>query len=206
MSNYLTLTRQGQKLILNAYQGPKHVGSLEVRSGLAHRQNFRTRANEKPGLYEPVPEDIYDLGPLEFAGGHGNYTKLWPTIKSPIWVEIIGWPRWIGFHFDAGQPGTAGCVGFITMQDLKTFVNWWNGYGGFSKLYVDWGLGTVQLPKHEVKKEVKEATATLKFRGKESTIVLQNGSALLNADDLRAVGIGVEWDGPSRSVKLKVSN
>ena len=205
MSNYLTLTRQGQKLILNAYQGPKHVGSLEVRSGLAHRQNFRTRANEKPGLYEPVPEDIYDLGPLEFAGGHGNYTKLWPTIKSPIWVEIIGWPRWIGFHFDAGQPGTAGCVGFITMQDLKTFVNWINGYGHFSQMYIDWGLGSVKLPSLEIKKN-PEATATLKFRGKESTIVLQNGQTVLTANDLRAVGIGVRWDDKTRTSEIVIKD
>ena len=201
MNNYLTLTREGSKLRLDAYQGPNHLGHLYVTSGLAGRQNFRTRANEVAGQYEPVPEDVYTLGDLEWAGGKGNYSKLYPRIDSPIWVTIIGWPRYIGFHLDAGIPGTAGCVGFKTMTDLKTFVNWWNGYGAFKQLFVDWGLGSVELPSREKKKN-KEATATVKHKEKEITIVLQNGATVLTAQDLRELGIGVQWDGPTRTTTL----
>ena len=32
------------------------------------------------------------------------------------------------------------------MTDLKKFVEWFNGYGQFTKLYVDWGKGYVKIP------------------------------------------------------------
>ena len=205
MSNYFTLTKNGAELELNAYSNGIHIGSLNVRSGLPHRQTFRTRANEVTGNYEPVPEGVYDLGALEWAGGQGNYQKLWPNILSPIWITIIGYPRYIGFHLDAGVEGTAGCVGFKTMQDLKTFVNWINGYGHFSQMYIDWGLGSVKLPSLEIKKN-PEATATLKYKNKEVTIVLQNGQTVLTANDLRAVGIGVRWDYKTRTSEIVIKD
>ena len=203
--NYLTLTKKGSELELNAYSSGVHIGSLMVRSGLPGRQNFRTRANEVRGQYEPVPEGVYDLGKLEWAGGKGDYQTLFPNILSPIWITIIGYPRYIGFHIDAGVEGTAGCVGFKNMKDLKTFVNWINGYGHFTHLFVDWNLGTVKPPSKEIKKN-PEATATLKYKDKEATIVLQNGQTVLTADDLRAVGIGVRWDEKTRTTEIIIKD
>lgn len=202
--NILTLTKDSQgKIWLDAYQNSNHVGRLQVRTGLPGCQNFRTKPQEHKGQYEPVPEAEYTLGPLLWAGGRGNYETLWPTIKSPIWVEIDG-QRAIGFHLDAGFPGTSGCVGFLNMQDLKTFVNWWNGYGPFVRLYVNWGLGYVQMPDLSNKLQ-PEATSTATFQGREQTIVLQNGKNLFTVEDLKSLGIisGYDWDGPKRILDLR---
>lgn len=208
-NNYFTLTRQSGKIVLDAYSNGQHVGSMFVRTGLAGSQNFRTLANQVTGQNEPVPEGEYILGKLEWAGGKGNYSALYPTIKSPIWVEIIGWPRYIGFHFDAGYPGTAGCVGFITMNDLKTFTGWYDAYGHFSTLYVDWGLGSVKVPVLP-KKEKPEQTSKAFCDGKQTTILLHNGKNMFTVEDLENLGLikpgghgkGFFWDGPTRTITL----
>lgn len=152
MPNVFVLKNNGMgpdgflKLELHAYQNKNYLGSITVRSGLAGRQRLSTVKTEHVGQYEPCPEGEYDLGNLQWASGkQGDYSKLFPEVKSPIWVDIYR-KRVIGFHFDGGVPGSAGCLVFKTMDDLKQFVNWYNGYGHFSKLYVDYGLGHVRVP------------------------------------------------------------
>jgi len=130
--------------------GYKHIGQVVARSGLANRQTFRTWANQKPGIYEPCPEGHYTLGPIDWKGAPNDYSALWPVINSPIWIptsctDLAGRNRAIGIHLDAGTPGTAGCLGLL-LPELKKLVNLYNGYGAFTDLYCDWGLGSVQLP------------------------------------------------------------
>lgn len=136
---------------LDAYQGTNHIGRMLVRSGLRGAQNFREWPKQKTGIYEPCPEGRYKLSDLMWAGGKGNYKALWPLINSPIWVELDvkdfeGRSRAIGLHFDAGTPGSAGCIVFPDEATMKRFVDWWNGYGGFEEIYVDWGKGYSPAP------------------------------------------------------------
>lgn len=184
--NILILTRGQGKIWLDAWQNKNHVGRLQVTTGIAGRQNFRTKPSEVRGQLEPVPEAEYNLGPLLWAGGQGNYQALWPNILSPIWVEIDR-ARAIGFHLDAGMPGTAGCVGFLTMQDLKTFVNWWNGYGPFVKLFVDWGLGYVKLPDLKPEPVSSRSGVTVQLGDIQHVAALENGRTTFTVDDLVAL-------------------
>ena len=87
--NILTLTKDDKgEIWLDAYQGKNHLGRLSVRTGLPGRQRFRTKPDEVKGQYEPVPEAEYSLGALCWAGGKGNYSALYPAVKSPIWFGL----------------------------------------------------------------------------------------------------------------------
>lgn len=144
-------------LALDAFQNKNYLGRIWVNSGAPGHQTFRTVPQQVAGNLEPCPEGEYDLGPLDWAGGKGNYDARFREINSPIWVVIMR-SRAIGFHLDGNRltaPGSAGCLVFKTMDDLKKFVNWWNGYGDFTKCYVDYGLGHCKTP-HELK-SVKKA-------------------------------------------------
>lgn len=141
--------------------GFKYVGTTTGRSGLPGRQNFRTWAQQKPGVYEPCPEGAYKLGShdaagkwlpgvIDWKGAKGDYTSVHPVINSPVWIatsctDLQGRYRAIGIHLDAGVPGTAGCIGLL-MPQLKALVHIWNGYGPFTDLIVDWGKKTVKYP------------------------------------------------------------
>ena len=209
--NYFTLTREGSKLHLDAYQGANHIGRMRVRSGLPHKQqdhNFRTVPNERRGEYEPCPEGEFDLGSLEWHGGEGNYDSLWPDIWSPIWVVIYR-ARAIGFHLDAGHPGTAGCVGFLDMDDLRTFVAWWKNYGPFEKLYVDWGHGYVQMPKLEQPKP-EPSVVHVACESLRVTAEIINGRTMFTVDNMRDLGLigpsqDGDWqdDGKTKHLKLR---
>jgi len=99
------------------------------------------------GALEPVPEGIYrDLGPVEWAGGHGNYAASWGTGLGPVWITIEP-VRAIGFHLDANastSPGSAGCVVLPDEASLRALVAWLSE--PVELLAVDWGLGTVPAP------------------------------------------------------------
>lgn len=201
-NNYFTLTREGSRCVLKAFSDGKYVGALEVRTGLPGKQNFRTKSHELRGQYEPVPEAVYPLGPLYFAGGKGDYSTVYPSVQSPIWVDIYP-ERAIGFHLDAGVIGTAGCVGFITMQDLKTFVNWYDLYGRFSTLYVDWGLGTVKLPDNKTVEKPPQ-TITVKHGTSERAVLLHNGKTMFTVEDLTALGVimGAHYNSKTKTVTI----
>lgn len=211
---FMTLTKEGSKIWLDAYDKAKHIGRLRVRTGLPHKQNphnFRTVPNERRGEYEPCPEGEFDLGPLEWHAGHENYNSLWPDIWSPMWVVIYR-ARAIGFHLDAGGPGTAGCVGFLDMSDLKTFVQWWKDNNGFEKLFVNWGLGYVKMPKFEPQKP--EPTIVKVKRSNFSTDAeLINGRTMFSVDNLLDLQLieplkPGDWldDGRTKQLKVNVKN
>jgi len=135
-------------LELHAFQGKNYLGFMIVNSGAPGHQRLSTVPTQHVGQLEPCPEGEFDLGPLEWAGQKGDYTRLFREIKSPIW-QVIMRSRAIGFHADGNRataPGSAGCLVFRTLDDLKRFVSWQIGYGPFTKCYVDYGLGYVKVP------------------------------------------------------------
>lgn len=155
------LVRKGAKqanglydLHCDFWQNQNYLGRITVNSGTARNQVFTTVPTATPGTGQPCPEGEFDLGPLDWASGKtekgkpGNYNKNFLEIESPIWVTIMR-SRAIGFHLDGNReraPGSIGCLVFKTMADLKKFVNFWLGYGGFQKCYVDYGKGHVKTP------------------------------------------------------------
>lgn len=141
-------------IFLHAWQNDNYLGHIVVNSGAPHNQVFTTVPTATPRTGQPCPEGEFDLGPLDWASGDppkgkpGNYNKQFREIESPIWVMIMR-GRAIGFHLDGNRdraPGSAGCLVFKNLADLKRFVNWYLGYGCFSKLYVDWEKGYVKIP------------------------------------------------------------
>ncbi len=128
------------------------MGELLVVSGAPSAQRFRTGNRSKAGSLEPLPEGAYTIGPVEWAGGKaGDYTTKWPDPGlGPVWVAITYKPpsgtqrSALGFHVDDNAPvapGSAGCVVFRTLADLKVFVGWMSQHRP-RELYVNWGLGT----------------------------------------------------------------
>lgn len=188
--NHLTLTKSKGKIYLDAYQGENHLGRLRVTTGLQtkqHANNFRTKPKERVMQGEPVPEARYSLSGLYWAGGEGNYTKLYPQVLSPIWVTIDS-GRKIGFHLDANAPGTLGCVGFLNMDDLKTFVGWYLGYGDFKYLYVNWGLGHVKMPKSKPSNK-NYMTVSVNGTSIEHAVEVQDGKTVYSPADMLKLGI-----------------
>lgn len=129
-----------------------HIGRLVVNSGAPHRQYFRKKKDQRIGELEPIPEGIYPLAnsPLSFASGvWGDYSKRYNSIDSPV-SQTIEPNRAIEFHLDGNRewaPGSAGCVVFRSMNDLKTFVSWFDKDPlKMSNLFVNWNLGSVHWP------------------------------------------------------------
>lgn len=151
----LTRTRQrdarGLELLNLAYIKPgAAVASLQVVSGAPGRQSFRTGAASKSGSLEPLPEGLYRVEDIAWAGGRDNYAASWGPGLGPASVPLT----WQGpgstersaieIHYDANHgvsPGTAGCVGLQSIADLRTLVGWLRDTDP-RQLYVDWGLGT----------------------------------------------------------------
>lgn len=132
----------------------KKLASLIVNSGQAWNQTFLPAGKGMPANYAPAEEGNYDLGPLEWAGNRFDYSASWGLGLGPVWVSVEPAAgnntrrAAIGMHLDANRdvsPGSAGCIVFRSLEDLKTFVSWFShAQGPPSRLVVDWGLGTVK--------------------------------------------------------------
>lgn len=159
---YLRLTKTDQRdqkglciLILDYIKNGSVGGSLQVCSGAASAQRFRTGVNSSSGSMEPLPEgrwhindiawcagkDVY--GPAIFASGLGpvstpiDYVGPGSTDRAAIEIHI-DWNK-------SGAPGTAGCIGINNVSDYKTLVGWLRD-SDTKDLYVDWNLGTCPQP------------------------------------------------------------
>lgn len=144
---------------VHAWQNSNYLGCIVMNSGSPYNQVFTTVPTATPGTSQPCPEGEFDLGPLDWAGKKvGDYKTMWREIDSPIWVTIMR-SRAIGFHLDGNRdraPGSAGCLVFKDMNDLKKFVQWYN-YGPFQKLYVYWGTALTKRSVHvKVPEDLKE--------------------------------------------------
>ncbi|QQG31348.1 lysozyme [Cyanophage S-2L] len=152
----LTRTRQidgrGLELLrLQRMHGSVSKGDLLTVSGQARNQVFRTGASSKSGSMEPIPEGLWRVENIAWAGGKDNYNASWGEGLGPASVPLT----WLGpgktgrsaieAHLDSNQnvfPGTAGCIGFRSLADLQTFIGWLRADDP-RELTVDWGLGTV---------------------------------------------------------------
>lgn len=126
------------------------MAELLVVSGAPGRQQFRTGADSESGSLEPLPEGAWAVADILWAGGKDNYAASWGAGLGPASVPLTyrrpGKTRRaaIEAHYDANHgssPGTAGCIGFRSIEDLKTFVGWLRADDP-RVLLVDWGLGT----------------------------------------------------------------
>jgi len=152
----LTRTRQQNSdklelLRLQRMKGTTVLAELLVVSGQPGKQVFRKGVDSKSGSNEPIPEGLWRIEDIAWAGGKDNYAANWGAGLGPASVPLT----WIGpgntgrsaieAHLDSNAsvfPGTAGCVGFRTLADLKTYIGWLRADDP-RELLVDWGLGSV---------------------------------------------------------------
>lgn len=122
--------------------------SFSVASGARVAQTFRrpTDPRSTPGCLEPIPQGRYAIGDIEFANGKDNYEGSWGAGLGPVWValdaEFSDDRGSFGFHHDhniGSSPGSAGCVVFRSVSDLKRFVAALRKHDP-KTLVVDWGL------------------------------------------------------------------
>lgn len=143
------------------------LGALVVNSGSPGAQSLRAAVNSFSGSLEPIPEAGYSVGPYDPAGTLPDGTPDWDArfpgpqagALGPFWRRIDFLPGTplpppprvrgdLGFHLDANRefsPGSAGCVVFRTLEDLKTF-HAWGLDRPVARLYVNYGLGSVVVP------------------------------------------------------------
>jgi len=123
---------------------------LLVVSGAPGRQGFRRGQDSRAGSLEPLPEGRYRVGDIEWKGGKDVYAGSWGAGLGPVWVGIeyeapgITARSALGIHLDENQgssPGTAGCVGIRSMDELKRLVSLLRKHDP-KLLFVDWKLGT----------------------------------------------------------------
>lgn len=176
------------KLTLCLHEGDRIVDQTTVVSGSPSKQNFRMASVSKAGSMEPCPEGYYGLGVVEWANGQGSYNASWGEGLGPVWVSVNPHMETersaIGIHLDANSsyaPGTAGCIGILSIESLKKVVSWFSDPVKRPKLLVvNYGLGSVESkglgyksfgqakieptkpePKPEPKPEAKPSSKTL---------------------------------------------
>lgn len=154
-NSYILVTRTGQKtdkgeeiLSVQNIQNGKVVSTLSGISGIGNSrkdkgntQQFRLANQSISGSAEPTPEGTYRIKNAVYSSN--------PGIKGDFFeYTVTGNTRTsrsaLGFHYDADRdtkPGTIGCIGFMSKDDMNTFKQWMNN-GASRDLVVDWGLGT----------------------------------------------------------------
>lgn len=162
--NYLVCTRTGRLdmygaeiLKLTRYLNGVESGSIPCRSGGPSKQRFRTANDPKaiPMSAEPLPEGLYNVEAPLWAGVAGDWTKSlgpglgpWQCYLAPQQTMVGGRGDFL-FHLDSnrstGSPGSLGCIVFVDQADAQKFLDW--QFTGL--LYVDWGLGYVDVPDAE---------------------------------------------------------
>lgn len=163
-NNYCRLTRTsdvdhaGLVLLKLDFVTQNGVGdSMTVYSGNPDNQNFLlyTDFRSVPRSFQPIPQNRYTIGDIEFAGGIDNFTINWPEPDGnagptsglgPVWVGLTAQRPDdrgdFGFHLDNNKtvsPGSAGCVCVETKTALRKLVKLFREYN-LRLLVVDWGL------------------------------------------------------------------
>ena len=154
-NSYILVTRTGKKtdkgeelLSVQNIQNGKVVSSVSAISGIGtartdtgNTQIFRLANQSKEGSAEPTPEGTYRIKNSVYSsnpGIKGDFFEYIPTGNTRTDRTALG------FHNDADRntkPGTVGCIGFMSKNDMNTFKEWL-GKGASRELIVDWGLGT----------------------------------------------------------------
>lgn len=114
-------------------------------SGQPSAQSFRKPSDprSRPGNMEPIPQGTYRLGPVEWAGGKGNWSASWGAGLGPVWISLTATfsddRSAFGIHLDSGPVGSAGCV---VLPDVDTFKRLLTALDLLKPtvLVADWGL------------------------------------------------------------------
>jgi lysozyme len=161
--NYLVLSKTNSKdrfglfnLCLAYFKDNICRESINVCSGQPRKQIFRTGKDSLAKSMEPLPEGRWRLNSIDWAAGPNVYDKaVWNNGLGPAKMAIdYDGPGTtarsaIEIHMDwnrAAAPGTAGCIGVLTVADFKTLANWMSDSNRPRFLYVDWRLGTCPTP------------------------------------------------------------
>lgn len=199
----LELYRDGRPAV---HKDGSPVDPIYVVSGWRGCQNFRTRADQVVGRCEPIPEGVYRLSEVYWAGRAGDWETIFPDIRSACCIEIDP-ARKLLAHLDAQDDGTAGCVGTRTNEDLGRIV-WWREHEGADTLIADHGLGTVERPRapgvaralHRLQSWVHPRAARARIDGREAPdLVVQlrftGGKVLLELDGKQRELVALSLDG-----------
>lgn len=118
-----------------------------VNSGARGCQVFlKGGTGELPGTLYPAPQGEYSVEDIEWAGGKDNYSATHGPGLGPVFVPFN--PKFstkrgsFGLHLDSNRstsPGSAGCIVFSTLDELKSFVAALREYDP-RRLQVAWGL------------------------------------------------------------------
>lgn len=223
---YLKLTdtgnREGQGLrilALDLYVSGRIHQTWYVNSGQPDHQDLF--AYNDPESYSgdkrPIPEGIYDIGQLEFAGGRFDWKDSWGPGLGDFWAAIrpLGGEtkrKAFGFHWDENRgqsPGSLGCVVFATKADVESFVAAMRKFDP-GQMFVDWGLGKVVSPKTAQptaaagKKPSSPDTATVTLDGQDlGQVPLVDGRAVATVPLVAALfGYTAAWDAKNKTVAL----
>lgn len=134
----LSFCRKGNKTPLQTFH---------VFSGAPGRQVFsKGGTGERAGTLYPCPQGKYRVRDIDWAGGKDNWNANHGPGLGPIFIPFDPLFRTargaFGIHFDenhAGSPGSAGCLVFETLSNLKSFVETLRKYDP-QEMTVDWGL------------------------------------------------------------------
>lgn len=169
-----------------------------VNSGQPPHQELMVYTDKRSysGDQRPIPEAVYRIGPLEFAGGKFDWADSWGPGLGDFWASITRLDEAgniadfirsaFGFHWDenrAYSPGSLGCVVFPSKREVERFVKAMRKHDP-SRLVVDYGFGTVPpVPRAEpVKPEAPAKKEVLTAR----IIANKNGAALVVSEPLPA--------------------
>ena len=209
---------------LGLWAGTQEVAHWAVNSGQAGAQHLRTYEDKFsiPGNMEPIPEGVYPISGLIWAGEPGDYETYWSSALGPVLVDIYakgdnvkGYRGAFRVHLDANRssaPGTAGCPGIVDLEDLKEFVAAIEEFKPV-ELVVDYGLGTAPgAPgKTSTKPTVKARSKTESKNLAEVTLdgvaigkaEIREGTTYPTLSTLAAIlGFGLEWKGSSKTAAL----
>jgi hypothetical protein len=142
------------------------------------------------GDQRPIPEDVYDIGKLDFAGGKFDWVGGESGIGD-FWAPIMRAlgdikRKAFGFHWDENRkrsPGSLGCVVFATKKMVEEFVIWMRQHDP-DQLVVDWSLGTLPAKWIVIN---KPATKPVKLLTKQPAVEPSKPSMKDGSSDMASV-------------------
>jgi lysozyme len=163
--NYLLLSKKNPEqldsygavvLSLQYFKKGQIQDQLHCCSGQPRKQIFRKAQHSKAGSGEPLPEGLWRIGDIQWAGGKDNYdgrtfsNGIGPVtipldFVSPGTTERSAIEIHLDWNRSKGYPGTIGCIGFYEVHHYRKLVSWLRDTDP-RDLFVDWGLGSCPRP------------------------------------------------------------
>ncbi|NEO54475.1 MAG: murein L,D-transpeptidase [Okeania sp. SIO3B5] len=162
MKTFLLLTNTGKLdytgcniLKLEYVKDSEPVDSIHCCSGAPGRQFFRKGCDSWARSLEPLPEGQWYVDDIVWAGDTDVFDayQIWSSGIGPVTIplEYVGPEETdrsaIEIHIDWNSrysPGTAGCIGIYSIEDMKKLVEWLRESDP-RDLFVDWELGSCPI-------------------------------------------------------------